>query len=67
MSPERLRAYVLILTRDVVPPAMGVFFSVKWGDTLQPWQLPILAALFGVPLVAPRRKTDSDDSGDGTR
>jgi hypothetical protein len=57
MTPERLRAYVLILTRDVVPPSAGTFLSIYLPLTGQftSWQLPLLAGLFGVPLVAPRR------------
>lgn len=54
MTPERLRAWVAILTRDLIPPGVGIYFSVKLGAHLQPWHLPLLAGLFGIPLVAPR-------------
>jgi len=56
MTPERLRAYVVIVTRDILPPVAGIFLSIYWGvtATLQPWMLPLIAGLCGVPLVAPR-------------
>lgn len=56
MTPERLRAYVIIVTRDILPPVAGIFLAVFWGVTnqLEPWMLPLIAGLCGVPLVAPR-------------
>lgn len=60
MSPERLRAYVLIVTRDVVPPLGGLFLLIFLPITgqLEYWQLPLIAGLFGIPLVAPREPKD---------
>lgn len=54
MSPERLRAYVLVFIRDVIVPMAGVFLAVYLPvtGTFQPWQLPLIAGLCGVPLVA---------------
>lgn len=54
MTPQRLRAYVLIVMRDIVPPLVGTFLSVYLPvtDQFAYWQLPLLAGLFGVPLVA---------------
>lgn len=56
MTPERLRAYVVIVTRDILPPTTGVFLMVYWVVTrqLEPWHLPLAAGLMGIPLVAPR-------------
>lgn len=56
VTPARLRAYVLIVMRDIVPPLTGVFLCVLLPVTHQfeYWQLPLLAGLFGVPLVAAR-------------
>jgi hypothetical protein len=53
MSPARLRAYVLIITRDVIPPALGVYLTIYLARTeqLAYWQLPFLAGLLMVPLV----------------
>ncbi len=57
MSPERLRAYITILTRDLLPPSVGTFLSIylPLAGAFEAWQLPLIAGLFGVPLVAPRR------------
>jgi hypothetical protein len=60
VSPERLRAYVLIVTRDIAPPLAGLFLTI-WlplAGQLEAWQLPLIAGLFGVPLVAPRESKD---------
>ncbi len=56
MSPDQLRAYVLIVTRDVLPPITGVFLSIylPLAGQFEYWQLPLFAGLFGIPLVAPR-------------
>lgn len=53
MSPARLRAYVLIVIRDIVVPLAGVFLSIYLpvGGAFAPWQLPLLAGMIGVPLV----------------
>ncbi len=61
MSPQRLREYVLIVTRDVIPPLTGVFLSIYLPLTGQfdAWQLPLIAGLLGIPLVAPRQGKDS--------
>lgn len=63
MSPARLRAYVLILMRDVVTPGTGLFLSVYLPVTHQfaYWQLPLLAGLFGVPLVGRDSPPPEDD------
>ncbi len=57
MSPERLREYVQILMRDIAPPLTGVFLSIYLPLTgqFEAWQLPLIAGLFGIPLVAPRQ------------
>ena len=56
MTPERLRAYVLIVTRDIAPPLAGLFLSIflPLAGQFEAWQLPLIAGLFGIPLVAPR-------------
>ncbi len=56
MSPEKLSAYVKIVIRDVIMPLTGVFLGVYLPVTEQfsAWQLPLLAILLGVPLLAPR-------------
>lgn len=56
MSPERLRAYVLIVTRDVAPPLAGLFLLIYLPLSRQfdVWQSPLIAGLFGIPLIAPR-------------
>jgi hypothetical protein len=60
VSPERLRQYVLILTRDIFPPLAGFI----WGtflvltDALVPFHVPLIGALLGIPFVAPRRQKD---------
>lgn len=68
MTPERLRAYVLILTRDVAPPLTGVFLSIylPLAGLFEAWQLPLLAGLFGVPLVAPRSADEPPASDEAT-
>jgi hypothetical protein len=60
VSPQRLREYVLILTRDVIPPAGGLFLCIYLPVTgqFEYWQLPLIAGLFGIPLVAPRESKD---------
>lgn len=54
MTPQRLRAYVLIMVRDVATPLTGLFLSVWLPVTghLEPWHLPLLAGMLGTPLVA---------------
>ena len=60
MTPERLRQYVLVVTRDVLPPITGVFLAVylPLAGEFSAWQLPLIAGLLGIPLVAPRAKED---------
>lgn len=60
MSPERLRAYVLIVTRDIAPPLAGLFLSIflPLAGQFEAWQLPLIAGLFGIPLVAPRAERE---------
>ncbi len=63
MSPERLRAYVVILTGDVAPVVAGfLLILVPPGGTFEVWLLPLVAGAFGVPLVRPRtlEKDDTD-------
>lgn len=53
MTPQRLRAYILIFMRDAIIPGAGVFLAI-WlplTDTFEPWHLPLLAGMLGVPLV----------------
>jgi hypothetical protein len=54
MTPQRLRAYVLIFMRDLVIPGAGVFLAIylPLSHNFEPWQLPLLAGMLGVPLVA---------------
>jgi hypothetical protein len=56
VSPERLRAYILIVTRDIFPPLAGLFLSIYLpvSGQFEYWQLPLIAGAFGIPLVAPR-------------
>lgn len=60
MSPQRLREYVMIATRDIMPPLTGVFLSIylPLAGQFEAWQLPLIAGLFGIPLVAPRSPKD---------
>ena len=62
MTPARLREYVLIITRDILPPILGGFGFVYLLLTQQfePWHLPIIAGMVGVPLVAPRGRENGD-------
>lgn len=57
MTPDRLREYVLIATRDILPPLIGAFLSVylPLSHQFEYWQLPLIAGAFGIPLVAPRQ------------
>ncbi len=61
MSPDRLRAYVTVLTRDVLPPlsGTGMLFYALITRTFEPWMLPLVAGLYGIPLVAPRAGGDT--------
>jgi hypothetical protein len=54
VTPERLRAYVLIAVRDIVIPMAGVFLSIVLPitDRFEYWHLPLIAGMLGVPLVA---------------
>lgn len=53
MTPQRLRAYVLIVMRDILIPGAGIFLAVYLPVThlFSPWQLPLLAGMLGTPLV----------------
>lgn len=53
MSPTKLRAYVLILVRDVAIPigGMGLTFYLVATKQFEFWQLPLLAGMMMVPLV----------------
>ena len=63
MTPERLSAYVTIFTRDLLPPMVGTFLAIylPMSGAFEAWQLPLIAGLFGVPLVAPRKGTGGAD------
>lgn len=65
MSPARLRAYVLICTRDIIVPLAGVFLAIDLPLThaFQPWQLPLLAGMIGVPLVGRGGSVPEDPRG----
>jgi hypothetical protein len=54
MSPERARAWVLIVVRDMVIPLSGVFLAIllPLTDRFEYWHLPLIAGMLGVPLVA---------------
>lgn len=54
MTPARLRAYVLIVVRDIVIPVSGVFLAVYLPvfGRFEYWHLPLIAGMLGVPLVA---------------
>jgi hypothetical protein len=67
MTPERLRAYVLIFTRDILPPGVGTFLAIflPLAGAFEAWQLPLIAGLFGVPLVAPRSKDRAPGNPEG--
>lgn len=49
MTPQRLRAYVLILIRDVAIPSGGLYLAVSHPPY---YLLPLIAGMLGVPLVA---------------
>jgi hypothetical protein len=53
MTPQRLRAYVLIVTRDIIIPMAGAFLAIYLpiSGKFQPWQLPLIAGMLGTPLV----------------
>lgn len=54
MTPTRLRAYVLIVMRDILIPAAGVYLTIYLARSgqLKEWHAPFLATMIGVPLVA---------------
>jgi hypothetical protein len=54
VTPERLRAYVLIAVRDILIPMGGLFLSIflPLADRFEYWHLPLIAGMLGVPLVA---------------
>lgn len=62
MSPDRLREYVLICTRDIFPPGAGIFLAIYLPVTHQfaAWQLPLIAGLLGLPVVWPRGAKDTE-------
>jgi len=65
MTPAQLRAYVLILMRDLIIPGSGVFLAV-WlpiHGIFQPWHLPLLAGMLGVPLVGRGGEAPPDPRG----
>jgi hypothetical protein len=65
MSPARLRAYVLIAIRDFAIPAGGLFLCLylPLAHIFQPWHLPLLAGMLGVPLVGRGGQPPPDPRG----
>jgi hypothetical protein len=56
VTPERLRAYVVIFTADVAPCLMGMFITI-YGFTTRTFEsylIPLVMGLFGIPFVRPR-------------
>lgn len=54
MTPQGLRAWATVIVRDILTPGAGLFLCV-WlplSGNWSPWQLPLLAGMLGVPLVA---------------
>lgn len=66
MTPQRLRAYVLIVVRDIVIPCGGLFLSIFLPATHQFefWQLPLLAGMMMVPLVGRGGEVEPDPRPD---
>lgn len=54
MTPQGLREWATVIIRDIFTPGIGLVLSVLLPLThnFQPWQLPLLAGMIGVPLVA---------------
>lgn len=54
MTPARLRAYVLIVMRDILIPAGGLALALilPLSNRFEYWHLPLIAGMLGVPLVA---------------
>lgn len=54
LTPERARAYVLIVMRDILIPSGGLFLAIflPLVDRFEYWHLPLIAGMLGVPLVA---------------
>lgn len=66
MTPSLLRAYVLIMMRDVLIPGGGLFLAIylPLGNLFHPWQLPLIAGMLGVPLVARGGEPPPDPRGE---
>lgn len=64
MSPELLRAYVLIFMRDVLIPGGGLYLTIWLAQhgLFAYWQLPLLAGMMMVPLVS--RASNGDGEGE---
>lgn len=62
MSPQRLRAYVLVAVRDVLTPCTGLGLATYLSVTglLEHWHLPLIAGLCGVPLAV-RGASEKED------
>lgn len=56
MTPERLTAYVRILTRDLLPSVMAGYLVFAKGWPSELWHPPVLGGLLGITLLAPRTK-----------
>lgn len=61
---ELARAIVLIVMRDLVIPGFGIYLTVWLAqhDLFAPWQLPLLAGMMCVPLVARAANGEGDDA-----
>lgn len=66
MTPARLRAYVLIVMRDVLIPLGGLFLAIylPLSGLFAPWQLSLIAGMLGVPLVARGGEPEQDERPD---
>lgn len=63
MSPERLRAYILILMRDLCIPGGGLFLALTLTKG-ELWQLPLIAGMMSVPLVGRGGQPEPDPRPD---
>jgi tetrahydromethanopterin S-methyltransferase subunit E len=63
MTPQRLRAYVQTVVGFLVIPLAGIaltFYLVR-AHQFEYWQLPLLAGMMGVPLVASSGSSEGDE------
>lgn len=66
MTPQRLRAYVLIVVRDILIPLGGLYLTITLTAThrFEPWHLPLVAGMMSVPLVSRGGSPEPDMRGD---